>query len=179
MSHANRLLATLALFAAVALAACGSSATPNVPPSATLQPRAGGGSQRIVLTALGAQRIGVQTAVVRSVPPPAPPPPVTKPAGATTPGSPTAATPKPAPPVTPASGPKVIIPYASVIYAPNGSAFAFTSSSRLVFTEVPVTIDHIDGSSAYLLKGPSAGTKVVTTGAEELFGVQTGVLPQT
>jgi hypothetical protein len=73
----------------------------------------------------------------------------------------------------------VIIPYSSVIYAPDGSTFAFTSPSPLVFTEVPVTIARIERDSAYLMSGPAAGAKVVTTGAEELFGVQTGVLPQT
>jgi hypothetical protein len=154
MTHVKHPLAALVLTAAVGLSACGSSATPTVTPSATLQPLAGSPSGRIVLTPLGAQRIGVQTAVVRSAPPPA----------------------KPA---TPVGGPTVIIPYSSVIYAPDGSTFAFTSSSPLNFSEVPVTIDHINGSLVYLTKGPSAGTKVVTTGAEELFGVQTGVLPQT
>jgi hypothetical protein len=183
MTHATRPFAALVLTAAVGLSACGSSATPPITPSATLQPIAGSTSGRIVLTALGAQRIGLQTAVVRSVPPPPPPPPPAPPAptpaaGATTPtaAAPKVTTPKPA---TPVVGPTVIIPYSSVIYAPNGSTFAFTSSSPLSFTETPVTIDHIDGSSVYLTKGPGAGTKVVTTGAEELFGVQTGVLPQT
>jgi hypothetical protein len=177
MTHATRPLAALVLTAAVGLSACGSSATPPVTPSATLQPIAGSTSGRIVLTALGAQRIGLQTAVVRSVPPPPPLAPKHA-AGATTPKAvpPKATTPKPA---TPVGGPTVIIPYSSVIYAPTGSTFAFTRSSPLSFTETPVTIDHIDGSSAYLTKGPGAGTKVVTTGAEELFGVQTGVLPQT
>ncbi len=154
MFEAKRPLAALALAAAVGLSACGSSATPKVPPSATLQPLAGSPSGRIVLTALGARRIGVQTALVRSA----------------------VRAPKPAAPV---GGPTVIVPYSSLIYAPDGSIFAFTSQSPLVFAEVPVTVDHIDGSSAYLTKGPLAGTKVVTTGAEELFGVQTGVLPQT
>jgi hypothetical protein len=181
MTHATRPLAALVLTAAMGLSACGSSATPPVTPSATLQPTAGSTSGRIALTALGAQRIGLRTSVVRSVPPPPPPPAPRAPkhaAGATTPKAvpPKATTPKPA---TPAGGPTVIIPYSSVIYAPNGSTFAFTRSSPLSFTETPVTIDHIDGSSAYLTKGPGAGTKVVTTGAEELFGVQTGVLPQT
>ena len=83
---------------------------------------------------------------------------------------------KPAPP---AGGPTTIIPYSSVIYAPDGSTYAFTSPSPLIFTEVRIAIDHIAGNSAYLDKGPRRGARVVTVGAEELFGVQTGVLPQT
>ena len=158
MTHVKHPFAALVLTAAVGLSACGSSATPTVTPSATLQRTPGSSSGRIVLTPLGEQRIGLQTAVVQRA------------------AAPAGKGKKPAPAV---SGPTVIIPYSSVIYAPNGSTFAFTSTSALDFSEVPVTIDHINGSSAYLTKGPSAGTKVVTTGAEELFGVQTGVLPQT
>lgn len=149
MPDAKRSFAALALFAAVGMSACGNPATPTVHPSATLQAVPGSRAGRIVLTPLGAQRIGVQTAVVRSVPAPRP------------------------------DAPKVIIPYASVIYAPDGTTFAFINPSPLVFTEVPVTIARIEAGSAYLVRGPAAGAKVVTTGAEELFGVQTGVLPQT
>jgi len=145
MSEAQSKLTALLLFGALGLSACGSSATPRIPASATVQQAAGSFAGRIVLTRVGAQRIGIQTGVVKPVP-----------------GAPT-----------------VIIPYSSVIYAPDGSTYAFTNPSPLVFTEVPITIDNITGSSAYLLKGPPAGTRVVTVGAEELFGVQTGVLPQT
>ena len=42
-----------------------------------------------------------------------------------------------------------------------------------------MTIDHIIGSSVYLPEGRRRGHEVVTVGAEELFGVQTGVLAQT
>ena len=41
------------------------------------------------------------------------------------------------------------------------------------------TVDYIAGSSAYLRRGPHAGSDVVSSGAEELYGVQTGVLAQT
>ena len=158
MTHVKHPFAALGLIAAVGLSACGSSATPTPTPSATLQRAPGSSAGRIVLTPTGEQRIGLRTAVVQRV------------------AAPAATGKKSAPSL---GAPMVIIPYSSVIYAPNGSTFAFTSTSPLDFTEVPVTIDHINGSSVYLTKGPSAGTRVVTTGAEELFGVQTGVLPQT
>jgi hypothetical protein len=167
------LAAVLALCAGF-VSACGSSAPPAVPASAKLVQTAGSSVGRIVLTPVGAQRIGVQTATVRSVPPP------------------------PAPPVrttvirhgvrirvrAPALvrgvvGPRVIVPYSAVIYDPSGATFVFTSSSALNYTEVPISVDHIAGGSAYLFKGPPAGAQVVTVGAEELFGVQTGVLQQT
>jgi hypothetical protein len=143
-------LLTAVVAAAVALAGCGSSAAPEIPASSKLVPAKGNSAGKIVLTAQGAQRIGLQTATAQSVP--------------TTPPAATATS---------------IIPFSSVVYAPSGQAYAFTRISPLTFTEVPLTIDHISGDSVYLLKGPRAGSQVVTVGAEELFGVQTGVFAQT
>jgi predicted small lipoprotein YifL len=130
-----------------ALAGCGSSGEPTIPPSSKLVPIRGNPAGKIVLTAQGAQHLGLETAAVRGVPAP----------GAAT----------------------AIIPFASVVYAPSGKTYAFISEGPLTFTEVPITIDRISGDAVYLLKGPRAGATVVTVGAEELFGVQTGVLAQT
>jgi multidrug efflux pump subunit AcrA (membrane-fusion protein) len=76
-------------------------------------------------------------------------------------------------------GPGSTIPQAAIIYDPSGRTYAFVASGRLTYREVRVRIDRIDGSVAYLLSGPHPGTRVVSTGAEELYGVQTGVLGQT
>ena len=73
----------------------------------------------------------------------------------------------------------VVIPFASIVYDPSGHTFAFTSQGPLTFTEVPIVVDHIIGDAAYLRTGPRVGAHVVSVGAEELFGVQTGVLQQT
>ena len=129
------------------LAGCGGSGQPSIAPSSKLLPARGNPGGKIVLTAEGAQHLGLQTAVVRGAPA----------AGAAT----------------------SIVPFASVVYAPSGKTYAFISEGPLTFAEVPITIDHISGDSVFLLKGPRAGAKVVTVGAEELFGVQTGVLAQT
>jgi hypothetical protein len=72
-----------------------------------------------------------------------------------------------------------LIPLSAVVYDPSGAAFAFTSPAPLTFKEVPITVDRITGSSVYLRNGPAPGTRVVTVGAEELYGVQTGVQAQT
>jgi predicted small lipoprotein YifL len=130
-----------------ALAGCGSSGEPLIPPSSKLVPVRGNPAGKIVLTAQGAQHLGLETASVRGV------------------AAPAAA--------------KTVIPFVSVVYAPSGQTYAFTSQGPLTFTEVPIKIDRISGDAVYLLKGPQAGSKVVTVGAEELFGVQTGVLDQT
>jgi hypothetical protein len=77
------------------------------------------------------------------------------------------------------AGRSVTIPASAVIYDPSGRTFAFVAVGRSTYSEVPVTVAHIDGGTAYLLRGPRAGAQVVSTGAEELYGVQTGVLGQT
>jgi hypothetical protein len=73
----------------------------------------------------------------------------------------------------------VIVPTSAIIYDPSGRTYAFVALGRLTFTEIPVIVNRITGNSAYLRRGPRAGARVVSTGAEELFGVQTGVLGQT
>jgi uncharacterized protein YbjT (DUF2867 family) len=159
------LLAVAAIAVGAALAGCGGSSERSTQPASKLVAVPGNPAGKIVLTAQGAEHIGVQTATVRGVlsPPPAPK------AGARAPA--------PAAPRPPAA--TAIIPFASVVYAPSGKTYAFTSPAPLTFAEVPITIDHISGNSVYLLRGPRPGATVVTVGAEELFGVQTGVLAQT
>jgi hypothetical protein len=132
---------------------------------------------QVVLSPVGAQRIGVQTERTQAVPVPKAPPPIVKikiVAGVKH----TITTPAPAPP-NPAGKATVIIPYSAVVYDPSGQTYAFTNTGPLTYVEVPVTVDHISGNSAYLVKGPKPGVKVVSVGAEEIYGVQTGVLAQT
>lgn len=78
-----------------------------------------------------------------------------------------------------ARGPGVKVPLGAIIYDPSGKTYAFVAAGRLTYVEVPVRVDRIDGNVAYVLNGPHPGTRVVSTGAEELYGVQTGVLGQT
>jgi hypothetical protein len=160
------------LAAGVALAAlligCGASHSAPISPAARIEHR--GSAERIVLSAAGAQRIGLQTAQTRGVPPP--PPIVATRLNAL--GIPHKVVIK-----RPLTGPTVVIPFSAVVYDSSGRTYAFVAVAHLTFAEVRIAVDHIDGSSAYLLKGPPAGSKVVSTGAEELYGVQTGVLAQT
>ena len=68
----------------------------------------------------------------------------------------------------------------AIVYDPSGKTYAFTQPVAADATSrCRSTVDHISGDSAYLSRGPQAGTQVVTVGAEELYGVQTGVLAQT
>lgn len=71
--------------------------------------------------------------------------------------------------------PRKIVPYAAVLYGVNGETWVYTNPEPLVFVRSPITIDYIDGDLAVLSEGPEAGTAVVTVGAAELFGTETGV----
>jgi hypothetical protein len=141
-------LAALAVLVGVGLAACGSSSEPSIPAAGRLVGQSATSPGHIVLSALGAQRIGVQTTIAKAAPASTPPA-------------------------------RVVIPYAAVIYDPSGKTYAFANTAPLTYVEVPITVDHISGTEAILARGPRPGAKIVSVGAEELYGVQTGVLAQT
>jgi hypothetical protein len=169
----------LLLLASVAAAGCGTAATPQVSPSSRLVPDPGNPRGKILLSASGAQRIGIQTApagVTRITTPK----PAASSAGAHKPSagkaSPSAASSKARAGL---SRTEVTVPYSAVIYAPSGGTFVFSNPARLTYTEIPITVNRIDGKVVVLARGPKAGTRIVTVGAEELYGVQTGVLAQT
>jgi hypothetical protein len=64
------------------------------------------------------------------------------------------------------------VPYASVIYDPNGSAWVYTSPEPRNFVRHSITVDRIDDHLAVLSDGPPVGTKVVAVGAAELYGAE-------
>ena len=68
-----------------------------------------------------------------------------------------------------------VIPEGALIYDPHGEAFAYTSTGPLVFVRAPLEIDYIANGELILENGPPAGTEVVTVGAQELWGSETGV----
>ena len=71
-------------------------------------------------------------------------------------------------------GGSTVIPYAAVLYDPNGQTWTYTSPKPLVYVRADITVDRIDGDRAILAKGPAPGTAVVTVGAPELWGVEYG-----
>jgi hypothetical protein len=71
-------------------------------------------------------------------------------------------------------GERVVIPYAAVLYDPDGRTWTYTSPKQLVFVRKDISVDRIEGESALLTAGPSPGTAVVTVGADELWGVEYG-----
>ena len=67
-----------------------------------------------------------------------------------------------------------VIPYAAVLYDPNGATWTYTSPRPLVFVRRDISVDYIEGNLAVLLDGPPSGTPVVTVGATELWGIEYG-----
>ena len=72
------------------------------------------------------------------------------------------------------TGTRTVIPYAAVLYDPNGATWTYTSPKPLVFQREDISVARIDGNSAVLTKGPVIGTLVVTAGATEIWGVEYG-----
>jgi hypothetical protein len=166
---AKRPLAAVALLLGMAVAGCGSTSSPSIPASGVLVNATSKSPGQIILTRLGAERIGLQTSRAHAVP--VPPPIVHTKVVSGVKHVITIPAPKPSSTVT--------VPYSSIIYDPSGKAYVFTKIRPLTYVEVPIAVDHISGDSAYLKTGPRPGARVVSVGAEELYGVQTGVLART
>jgi hypothetical protein len=67
-------------------------------------------------------------------------------------------------------GKRQVIPYNSVIFGNHGETWVFVNPEPLTFVREPVVVDYIDGDRVVLSEGPETGTKIVTLGAEELYG---------
>ena len=73
-----------------------------------------------------------------------------------------------------ADGSRLVIPYAALLYDADGKTWTYTSPTPLVFQRHDVTVSRIAGRIAVLSSGPAAGTRVVTEGATEIWGVEYG-----
>jgi len=70
------------------------------------------------------------------------------------------------------SPPRLVVPYASVIYGPNGETWIYTMPESRTFIRYTIDIDYIEGDLVVLNEGPPAGTIVATVGATELYGAE-------
>ncbi|MGH2705799.1 MAG: hypothetical protein ACRDJ4_12100 [Actinomycetota bacterium] len=73
------------------------------------------------------------------------------------------------------AGGRRVVPSGAVIVAADGKRFVYVNPERLVFTREPVVVEVENEGRAWLAEGPPAGTRVVTYGAAELFGAETGI----
>lgn len=72
-------------------------------------------------------------------------------------------------------GPDLAIPYGALLYDAHGETWAYTNPGPLVFVREAIEVDHIADDLVILSEGPPPGTSVVTVGAAELYGVESGV----
>jgi hypothetical protein len=70
------------------------------------------------------------------------------------------------------SGKRVTIPYASLLYGPEGNTYVYTSPRSLRYRKEEVRVARIEGDRALLSHGPAPGTAVVTVGAAEVYGTE-------
>ena len=71
--------------------------------------------------------------------------------------------------------PQVTIPYKSIIYDIQGRSWVYTNPEPNIFVRDEIKIDEIDDEMAILNQGPAIGTKIVTVGVAELYGVEKGI----
>ena len=132
--------AGLVLIAAgVPLSACSQTPTGSYEPAepvSKVEPIKGTEAGLVKFSALGAKKVGLQTAVVRRY------------------------------------GGQKVIPSAALLYDSEGKAFAYTSPEPLSFVRKEVEVEHMDGGRVVLAQGPPIGTRVVTTGAVEVYGAE-------
>ena len=69
----------------------------------------------------------------------------------------------------------LVVPYAALIYAPDGSTGVFVRTAPLTYQRAPVTVVGKTGDLVSISAGPPAGTEVVVVGAAELVGIETGI----
>lgn len=161
MQHSSRwrggALLVLATVLGLSLAACSRAPVEEADggaSEATVQPVPGTDQSQVSLTERAANRLGIQTAPVRTVRVAAPKGPAGRRGGPTT---------------------RKVIPYAAVIYDENGDTWTFTNPAARTFLRQQIDVDYVSGDKAVLRRGPAVGTKVVTVGAAELLGAELGV----
>lgn len=74
-----------------------------------------------------------------------------------------------------AAAQRMVVPYSAVIYDLKGDTWVYTNPEPQTFIRHKVSVDYIEGDKAVLSEGPPEGTKVVTVGVAQLFGVEFGV----
>lgn len=74
------------------------------------------------------------------------------------------------------TGPRksLMVPAAAILYDIHGGTWVYVSEGPLVFRRQRVEVLETKSGAAYLARGLSPQTKVVTEGAAELFGTEFG-----
>lgn len=72
-------------------------------------------------------------------------------------------------------GERLQAPYNALLYDASGREWVFVSSAPNVYTRTDLKVETIEGDKVLYSKGPPAGTRLVTMGAAELYGIEFGV----
>ena len=72
----------------------------------------------------------------------------------------------------PADG--LVVPAAAVVYDVHGGGWVYERTAARTYARRRVIVSSVAGDAAVLAAGPPPGTPVVTAGAAELFGAETG-----
>jgi uncharacterized protein YcfL len=67
------------------------------------------------------------------------------------------------------------VPYSAIWYDAKGGSFVYVVTAPLSYVRAPITVEGVEGDQAILSAGPEAGTEIVTQGAAELYGAETGL----
>jgi len=73
------------------------------------------------------------------------------------------------------SGQRLEAPYSALLYDASGREWVFISPEPNVFTRTSIKVEFIEGDRVYYSEGPAAGTKLVTAGIAQLYGIEFGV----
>lgn len=65
-----------------------------------------------------------------------------------------------------------VVPYAALIYDPQGVVWVYTNPEPLTFQRAEVVVDRIVDDVVWITSGPPPGTRVVTVGATEVYGAE-------
>lgn len=77
--------------------------------------------------------------------------------------------------VSRSDSPRKVVPYAAVIYDPQGQTWIYTSPQPRTFIRYKVDVDYVEGGVAVLKDGPPAGTVIALRALAELYGADFGV----
>lgn len=70
------------------------------------------------------------------------------------------------------TGRRVSVPYAALLYDPEGKTYVYTSPKELHYVKAEVRVARVESGRVVLARGPPRGTRVVTTGAVEVYGTE-------
>lgn len=69
----------------------------------------------------------------------------------------------------------LVAPYAALVYDTDGSTWVFVRNGPQTYQRTAVTVAGKSGDQVVLSVGPPIGTEVVSVGAAELVGIETGI----